>query len=339
MKAPVKTERRNSPRLDVAHPISFEWQSREGEFQRGRGTTRDIALGGVYCFLDRPLPVGQEVEFDVILPGQLAGGNPAKLHCRGRILRAEKVEGRGFGIAASIESCRVLATLARTANAARQRLFARVAPPSLLVAEYPGMRSAVRDLSLVGAFIEDERPLPVGRLFDLRLCSDKPPVEIVLRAIVRRVEPQVGMAVEFVALSPDGKKQLQEILGQGRSWDSEQAAFPSEGWRPLAGEAEPVQLEAAKEFLRDRAARALPQVEILGCYYRVVDRLFSLHLRAPFNQVELLLPLCESWVHESQQGGDSSHLDRALGSAARILDLSPAEEVEGGSPLVRGGKR
>lgn len=339
MKPSVKTERRGSPRLDVEHPISFEWQSKDGELQRGRGTTRDIALGGVYCLLDRPLPAGQAVEFDVVLPGQLADGNPVKLHCRGRILRAEKVEGRGFGIAASIESCRVLETLAPTADAARQRLFARVAPPSLLVAEYPGMRSAVRDLSLAGAFIEDERPLPGGRLFDLRLCSDKPPVEIVLRAIVRRVESQVGMAVEFVALSPEGKKQLQQVLEQGLSWHSEQAAFPSQGWRLVEGEAEPVQLEAAKEFLRARAARALSQVEILGCYYRVVDRLFSLHLRAPFNQAEFLLPLCESWVHECQQGGDSSRLDRALGSAARILDLSPAKEVEGGSPLVRGGKQ
>lgn len=319
---PSGAERRKAARLAATHPVIIEWKTQEGEIHRARGTTRDIALGGVYCTLERPLPSGVPVEFNLVFPGQLTGeGHPLKLRCTGHTLRSEQTGQRTYGVAVTIEQSEVLEALDASADPGHHRIHARVVPAATLQADYPGMTSVVRDLSLAGAFIEDHRPLPVGRLFKVRLSSDRLASEIELAAIVRRVEPQVGMAVEFVALNQEAKETLQTIISKGRPWLGPQEIFPSEAWpqegeQPAAGK-----LEDAIAFVREQAARVLPRLEILACHYRVGDRLFSLHLRDPVSQAELLLPISERWVRECQGNGDSTHLERALGTAARILDL------------------
>jgi len=318
----VEADRRKGQRLDATHPIVLEWQAGAGDLHRARGTTRDIALGGVYCYVERPLASGEPVEFDMVLPGELGGGSPRKLRCSGRVLRSEKAPERGgYGVAVTIETSRVLAVLEPTIDIASQRVYARIIPPASLQAEYPGMRSAVRDLSLAGAFIEDERPLPIGRIFRLRLASPTLNAEMDVDAVVRRVEPHIGMAVEFVALSKEAKKTLEELVQQGGAWRGPEEAFPSHEWA-AAGDKEGVTLDDAVAFVRERAARLLPGLEVVACRYRAGDRVFSLHLRDPISHAELLLPIGEAWVRECRDG-DCTHMERALGSAARLLDLKP----------------
>ena len=314
-------ERRKGQRLDATHPIVLEWQAGAGDLHRARGTTRDIALGGVYCYVERPLASGEPVEFDMVLPAELAGGNPRKLRCTGRVLRSEKAEGRGYGVAVTIETSRLLAVLEPTMDVATHRIYARIIPPVSLQAEYPGMRSAVRDLSLAGAFIEDDRPLPIGRIFRLRLASPTLGAEIDVDAVVRRLEPHAGMAVEFVALGKDARKTLEELVQQGGAWRGPEQAFPSAEWA-TPGEKGGVTLDEAVAFVRERAAKLLPGLEVVACRYRAGDRVFSLHLRDPVSRAELLLPIGESWVRECR-GGDCEHMERAMGSAARVLDLKP----------------
>lgn len=77
------SERRIDARFDAAHSIVIEWQTPEGELHRARGTTRNIALGGVYCVLERPLPASHPVEFNLVFPAKLAGDKPVKLRCGG----------------------------------------------------------------------------------------------------------------------------------------------------------------------------------------------------------------------------------------------------------------
>lgn len=318
----VEADRRRGPRLDIAHPIILEWQTGAGELHRARGTTRDIALGGVYCYTERPVKAGEPVDFDMVLPGQLADGNPRKLRCTGRVLRSEKAES-GYGVAVTIETSEVLEILEPSIDISRHRVYARIVPPGSLQAEYPGMRSAVRDLSLAGAFIEDERPLPVGRIFKLRLSSPTFGTEMELDAVVRRVEPHMGMAVEFVALSRDAKKTLEDLVGQGGAWRGPEEAFPSREWQAAGGGTEAVNLEEALAFVQERAAERLPKLEIVACRYRASDHIFSVHLRDPVSRIELLLPIGEVWVREARAEGDPTHMDRALASAARILDVKP----------------
>jgi hypothetical protein len=314
----TEAERRGEPRFDAAHPIIIEWQTREGELHRARGTTRNIALGGVYCVLERPLPVGHPVEFNLVFPAGLSGKNPVKLRCGGKVLRTEKSGHEHYGAAVSIESTDVVETLDASADPGAHRLYARIIPPGTLQAEYPGMVSVVRDVSQAGAFIEDERPLPVGRLFRLRLSSERLGKEIELAAIVRRVEPHVGMAVEFVSLTPEAKTALEEVVQQGRPWLGAHAAYPA-----AAPAGETVPLDETLQFLRMQAARVLPQLEVLACHYRVGDHSFSVHVRDPVSRAELLLPIAERWVRDAQASGETSRVDRVLGSANRILDLGP----------------
>lgn len=315
-------ERRKQPRVEAQHAIVLEWQTGEGELHRARGTTRDMALGGVYCMMERPLDPGVPVDFNLVLPAQLTGGKPLKLRCAGKVLRSERAGERAFGVAVSIDTSEVAEVLPAAVDAGRHRIYARIVPSISLQAEYPGMRSVVRDVSLAGAFIEDDRPLPVGRVFKLRLSSERVPTEIEVVSVVRRVEPHVGMAVEFVALSKEAKKSLEAIVAQGRPWEGPGGQFPSKAWEAAEGEQEPPTVAQAVEFVRQRAGQILPQLEVVGCHYRVGDCLFSLHLRDPASQAELLLPISDRWVQECLAGGDCSQIERALGAAAKLLDLN-----------------
>lgn len=199
-------ERRTMPRIDATLPISFEWDTLEGDIQRVRGTTRDVSRGGVYSFVEDPLAPALAVRFDVIFPGEITAADPLKLSCLGKILRSE-ILGRRFGVAVSIEYFRVIETLEPISELDR-RLSMRIVPPEAIVAEYPGLRSVIRDLSPTGAFIEEDRPFPIGRVVELRLRGEDFEAEFEVKVIVRRVEPQVGMAVEFIALSKETSERL-----------------------------------------------------------------------------------------------------------------------------------
>ncbi len=205
----AQVERRSTKRIATVLPICFEWHYNDAELRRARGTTRDISHHSVYCFVERGLPPGLPVEFEVVFPGEVTASEPLNLRCAGRILRCEAL-GRRFGVTASIDRFEVIEGGDAPAESDR-RAHQRVIPPEAIVAEYPGFRSVVRDLSPTGAFVEDDRPFPVGKVIDLRLRGETFEAPIEVKAIVRRVEPQIGMALEFVALSRDAHNRLKRF--------------------------------------------------------------------------------------------------------------------------------
>lgn len=311
-------ERRSKPRVQAAHPLILEWHTEAGEVHRARGATNNIAFGGVYCYLERPLPTGTAVGFDLVFPSDLVNGNPLKVHCTGAVLRSEKAEEaeKGFGVAVSIENAQVLEILEPSVAPGSYRVFARVLPPGEVQAEYPGVRSVVRDLSLAGAFIEDERPLTVGRVFKLRLSSNTMEKEIEAGAVVRRSEPNVGMAVEFIILGQEAKELLQEMVAHGRAWSSEQSAAAAE--TPSEGR---LQRERDAAYLRQRAAELLPGLTVVACDFRAESGTFSLRLREPASRAELLLPLDARWARHGRLEQGCGELDEALRSADQLLEL------------------
>lgn len=210
MEASPDRDRRQTRRLATTLPVQVEWAGVEGEIRRARGSTRDISRAGLYCFLEEPLAGGISVAFDVVFPAELTAGNPLKLRCQGRVLRSETCE-RRFGVAATIENFQVMDTPEPLRDSDR-RAYARILPTSSLAVHYPGVRSVVRDLSLTGAFLEDERPFPVGRQVELQLTGNGLSAEVRVKAVVRRVEPQVGMAVEFIALSREANNLLRQMI-------------------------------------------------------------------------------------------------------------------------------
>ncbi len=211
METSTHDERRTQKRMEVGLPILLEWSPGRGIIQRLRGFTTDISLFGVYCYVQEPIPEGRPIEFDVVFPAELTSTAPLVLHCRGTALRSEQ-EGRLFGLAASIES-RETRELREQRLESEQRLHRRIKPDHSISVECPGLRAVIRDLSETGAFIADERPLPVGRQLDLRFPVDGGSgLPIQVRAVVRRVEPHVGMAVEFTSLSQEAAAGLRQMV-------------------------------------------------------------------------------------------------------------------------------
>lgn len=209
--SPSWIERRVGHRVATLSPIRFEWLTAGGDLFRARGMTRDISSTDVYSYTECPLSVGLEVAFDILFPAELVGREPVMFHCQGRVLRSENFQGR-FGAAISIESHHLIDTAKfyRRANM-------RFVPASSVIAQYDGSRAAVRDLSPIGAFIEDRHPPPVGRKIELRFQGQEWNGDIDVEAIVRRVEPDTGMGVEFVVLTIDAARQLRELVRNGTS--------------------------------------------------------------------------------------------------------------------------
>lgn len=206
----VVERQRSDPRLEASLPIMVEWQTQAGVTCRARGATHDIALGGVYCYLDQPLAAGVWARFHIALLGELPAGDPVNLRCTGRVLRCESLD-RQFGIAISIEGRQAIANQL-PANKPNRRAYVRIPAQSRIPVVCPDPRARIRDLSLASAYVENERPLPVGRAIDLHLGDNGVLPRIPVKAMVRRTEPPIGMAVEFVVVTKEASYHLQKFL-------------------------------------------------------------------------------------------------------------------------------
>jgi len=207
-------ERRVHPRVVGTTHVSLLWRDVAGQVLRTRARTRDISPRSLYLFTDHVLEQDTPVEFDLVFPTEMTAAEPVRLHGQGKVIRNEAV-GKRMGLVVSITSHALtpLSSEELASPEAERRAQARVPSPGALYAEYPGLESVIRDLSSAGAFIEDERPLPVGRRFTLRLRGPALTGPLEVCAVVRRVDPQVGMAVEFVSMSEEVLKALRLLAG------------------------------------------------------------------------------------------------------------------------------
>lgn len=92
-----------------------------------------------------------------------------------------------------------------------RRAQRRIRLAQVVPVEYPDYQPRLRDLNLGGAFIEDPRPIPRGRVIQVRFYLGNQSA-VQGRAMVRRVEPDVGMAVEFIEMNHDDRNRLREFL-------------------------------------------------------------------------------------------------------------------------------
>lgn len=201
------TERRKFARLPSLSPLRIEWETPEGELMCARGMTRDVSPRCIFTYIEHPLSVGLEVAFDVSFsPQVVAGQKPALFHCWGRVLHCERFQNR-FGAAISILSYQLIET-----RGEHQRSSERIIPPFTLVANIGGAPVEIIDLSDAGAFIADRHTLPVGSVIGLRLQAKEWPTSIEVKAVVRRVEPQIGIALEFVTSTTAAQRQLRALV-------------------------------------------------------------------------------------------------------------------------------
>lgn len=78
---------RTGKRFPLQLPITI---SEEQSPRKHRGTTANVSAAGVYVRAEKPLKVGSRITFDIMLPGPVLGtGHDVKVHCAGRVVRAE----------------------------------------------------------------------------------------------------------------------------------------------------------------------------------------------------------------------------------------------------------
>ncbi|MCH6554897.1 MAG: PilZ domain-containing protein, partial [Acidobacteria bacterium] len=92
----------------------------------------------------------------------------------------------------------------------RRTSLPRIKPKKVVLVEYPNYLSRVRDLSPVGAFIEDRRYLPPGQHVSLKLWLDSiSPIPI--DVTVRRVDEGHGIGVQFASLKESDYDRLRQF--------------------------------------------------------------------------------------------------------------------------------
>jgi len=93
----------------------------------------------------------------------------------------------------------------------KPRFCARTHLKHPLSGEYHHYRVPLQDLSLTGAFIEDDLPLSVGQCFPLTIWLDENQ-SIEVEAVVRRAAPGQGVGIEFVGMSHPDSARLREFF-------------------------------------------------------------------------------------------------------------------------------
>jgi len=79
-------------RFDLELPAWISVTVENGKPETFKVVTRNICAGGAYLQTDKPLPVGTEVEMDLILPLdrlQKLGARPARIDVTGAVVRNE----------------------------------------------------------------------------------------------------------------------------------------------------------------------------------------------------------------------------------------------------------
>lgn len=93
-----------------------------------------------------------------------------------------------------------------------RRLNLRVAD-GMIEVEFVAPSSQVRDLSTTGLYLEDPRTYRLGQTIELRLRlpgSDA----VVVRGMVRRVDPGEGMAIEFIHVDAADRRRLKDFIAR-----------------------------------------------------------------------------------------------------------------------------
>jgi len=102
---PTNTEndRRSRQRMPVRVPVKVRHQG--GEQQ---GLTRDLSSSGIFLYSESGIKAGSKLELVIMLPPGLGVGPGGWTLCQASVVRVEKSEGKGMGIAATLDSIALL---------------------------------------------------------------------------------------------------------------------------------------------------------------------------------------------------------------------------------------
>ena len=96
----VTPERRSQERTPVRVPVKVRPQN-DGAEQSA--VTRDLSSSGIFLYSESALEAGAKLELVVMLPGGLGFGPGGWMLCQASVVRVEKSDGKGVGVAATLD--------------------------------------------------------------------------------------------------------------------------------------------------------------------------------------------------------------------------------------------
>jgi hypothetical protein len=98
-----KEDRRVRHRMPVRVPVKVRHEGQELP-----GLTRDLSSSGIFLYSEAGIKEGSKLELVIMLPPGLGIGSGGWTLCDASVVRVEKSEGKGIGIAATLDRIAVL---------------------------------------------------------------------------------------------------------------------------------------------------------------------------------------------------------------------------------------
>jgi hypothetical protein len=95
---PPTTERRSIHRAPIRVPVKVRHQGNEHV-----GLTRDLSSSGIFLYSEPGVKAGSKLELVIMLPPGLGLGPGGWTLCEASVVRVEEWNGKGMGIAATID--------------------------------------------------------------------------------------------------------------------------------------------------------------------------------------------------------------------------------------------
>jgi PilZ domain len=92
------TDRRSGQRVPVRVPVKMRHEGSEHQ-----GLTRDLSSSGIFLYTESGIKAGSKLELVIMLPPGLGLGPGGWTLCEASVVRVEESEGKGMGVAATID--------------------------------------------------------------------------------------------------------------------------------------------------------------------------------------------------------------------------------------------
>jgi len=106
------SERRRAPRTEVQLPVKVRPKvGRQNDAPEYSAVTRDLSTSGVFLYSQAALEPGTKLELVVMLPPGMGLGSGGWTLCEASVVRVEQADGKGVGIAATLDRIDLLPEL------------------------------------------------------------------------------------------------------------------------------------------------------------------------------------------------------------------------------------
>ena len=89
-------------------PVQASVKVRKSDGTEASGLTRDLSSNGIFLYSESGMEAGSKLELVIMLPPGLGLGPGGWTLCEASVVRVEKTDGKGVGIAATLDRIELL---------------------------------------------------------------------------------------------------------------------------------------------------------------------------------------------------------------------------------------